>query len=71
MPCVIGAFFGFDEHIISINLHGFTDQRSEYLGHHPLISCPSVFQAKQHYVVAVPCGVMKVVFSTSGECIGI
>ena len=53
MPCVIGAFFGFDEHIININLHGFTYQWSEYLGHHPLISCPCVFQVKRHYIVAV------------------
>ena len=53
MPCVIGVFFGFDKHIIDINLHGFTYQWSEYLGHHPLISRPYVFKVKQHYIVAV------------------
>ena len=50
---MIGAFFGFDEHIIDINLHGFTYQWLEYLGHHHLISSPYVFQAKWHYVVAI------------------
>ena len=53
MPCVIGAFFGFDEHIIDINLNGFTYQRSKYLGHNPLIGCPCVFQVKRHCVVVV------------------
>ena len=53
MPCVIGVFFEFDKHIIDINLHGFTHQWSEYLSHHPLISCPYVFPAKWHYVIAV------------------
>ena len=46
-------FFTFDEHIIDINLHGFTYQQSEYFSHHPLISCPCVFKAKRHYVVVV------------------
>ena len=53
MHCVVGAFFGFYEHIIDINLHRFTYQGSEYPGHHPLISCSCVFQAKRNYVVAV------------------
>ena len=53
MHYVVGAFFGFYEHIIDINLHRFTYQWSEYLGHHLLISCPCVFQAKRHYIVAV------------------
>ena len=53
MPCVVGAFFGFYEHIIDINILGFTYQGSEYLGHHPLISFPYIFQAKRHYIVVV------------------
>ena len=53
MHYVIKAFFGFYEHIIDINLHGFTYQGSKNLGHHPLISCPCIFQTKRHYVVAV------------------
>ena len=53
MHCEVRAFFGFYEHIIDINLHGFTYQGSEYPGHRPLISCPYVFQTKRHYVVAV------------------
>ena len=53
MHCVVEAFFGFYEHIININLHGFTYQGSEYPGHHPLISCPYVFKTKRHYIGAV------------------
>ena len=53
MPCVIGAFFGLDKHVIDINLHGFTYQRSDYLSHHPLIGSPYFFQVKRHYVVVV------------------
>ena len=53
MPRMIGAFFGFDEHIIDIDLHGFTYQWLEYLGHDPLISYPCVFQVKRHYIVVV------------------
>ena len=53
MPCVGGVFFGFYKHIIDINLHGFTYQGSEYPSHHPLKSCPFVFQTKQNYVITV------------------
>ena len=53
MPCVIGVFLEFDKHVIDINFHRFTYQWSEYLGHHPLISCPCIFQTKQHYIIAV------------------
>ena len=53
MPCVVEAFFGFYEHIIDINLHGFAYQGSKYLCHHSLIRCPCVFQTKRHYVVAI------------------
>ena len=53
MHCVVGAFFRFYEHIININLHGFIYQGPKYPGHHPLISCPCVFQTKRHYVVVV------------------
>ena len=53
MPCVVGAFFIFYEHIIDINLQGFTYEGSKYPRHHPLISYPYVFQTKRHYVVAV------------------
>ena len=74
MPRVIEALFGFDKHIIDIDLNGFTYQWSDYLGQHPLISCPCVFQAKQHYGLAVQsvwrnkgCSIV----STSGGCIGI
>ena len=48
-----GRSLDFKKHIIDINLHGFTYQGSEYFGHHPLISCPCVFQTKRHYVIAV------------------
>ena len=50
---VIGTFFGFDEHIIDINLHGFSYQWLEYFGHQPLISYPCIFQAKRHYIGAI------------------
>ena len=53
MHCVVGAFLGFYERIIDINLHGFAYQGLKYPGHHPLISCPCVFQIKRHYVVTV------------------
>ena len=38
------AFFGFYEHIIDINLHGFTYQGSEYPGHHHLKVTPAFFK---------------------------
>ena len=53
MSCVVRAFFRFFEHIIDINLHGCTYQGLEYPGHHPLISCPFIFQTKQNYVIVV------------------
>ena len=53
MPYVVGVFFGFYEHIIDINPHGFTYQGLEYSGHHPLIRYPCVFQTKRHNVVVV------------------
>ena len=50
---VIGAFFGFDKHIIDVDFHGLAHQWSKYLGHQPLIGRFGILQAKRHYIVAV------------------
>ena len=53
MHCVVEAFFGFYEHIIDIDFHGFAHHGSYYPGHHPLISFRCIFQPKWHYVIAI------------------
>ena len=53
MACVIEVLIGFHEHIIDINLHGFSYQGLKYPDHHPMIHYPSVFHTERHYIVAV------------------
>ena len=50
---VIGAFFGFDKHIVDIDFHGLAYQESKYIGHKPLIGRSGILQAKRHYIVVV------------------
>ena len=53
MRHVVEAFFGLDEHIVDIDLHGLAYQRSNYLTYQPLISRSDVFQAKRYYIITV------------------
>ena len=53
MLAVVEAFFGLQKHVVDIGLHCVTQQRSEYLSHQPLISCPNILQAERHHMIAV------------------
>ena len=44
---------GFDEHIVDINLHCFTELFIEHTVHESLVSCAGVFEAEGHYPVAI------------------
>ena len=44
---------GFDEHVVDINLHRFTELFREHTVHESLVSCISVFEAEGHYLVAI------------------
>ena len=50
---LVEAFFGFYKHVIDIGFHGVPQQRLEYLGHQPLVSCTGILQAKGHHIIAV------------------
>ena len=50
---VIEGPFRLYKHIFDVDLHGFSQQRSEYLSYQPLISYPGIFQAERYHVVAV------------------
>ena len=50
---MIGAFFGFDKHIVDVDFHGLAHQWSTYLDHQPYIGYFDVYQAKRHYIVVV------------------
>ena len=50
---VVKVFFGFHEHVVDIGLHCVAQQRSEYLSHQPLISCPSILKLERHHIIAV------------------
>ena len=53
MLLMVEAFFGLNEHIVDIDLHGLAYQRFKYLGYQPLISRSGIFQAKRNYIVIV------------------
>ena len=53
MYYVIFCLEGFDEHIVDINLHYFTELFGEHTVHKSLVSCASVFEAEGHYPVAI------------------
>ena len=52
---VLATRVRFDNDIVHINLHAFSDHSLENLVHKPLIRCPNVLQAKRHYLIEVVC----------------
>ena len=50
---VVEAFLGFYKQVIEIGFHGATQQWSDYLSYHPLISCLGILQAKGRHIVVV------------------
>ena len=72
MHGVFAPGFDFYHNIIDIDFYSSTDQGFEDLCHQPLVSGASILEPKQHDLVEYsPCGVMKVVFSSSGWNMGI
>ena len=50
---MIGAFFGFDKHIVDVDFHGLAHQWTKYLGHQPVIGRSDILQTKRHYIVVI------------------
>ena len=50
---VISCFEGFDEHVVDINLHRFSELFGEHSVHESLVSCTSVLEAERHYLIAI------------------
>ncbi|CAL9000815.1 unnamed protein product, partial [Prunus brigantina] len=50
---VICTFWGFDQHVVHIDLHSFADLLLDDFIHEPLIGCSNVLQPKGHDLVAV------------------
>ena len=53
MRYVISCLEGFDEHVVDIDLHFFTELFGEHPVHESLVCCTGVFEAEGHYLVAV------------------
>ena len=50
---MISCLEGFDEHVVDIDLHRFTELFGEHTVHESLVSCAGVFEAEGHYLVAI------------------
>ena len=44
---------GFDEHVVDINLHRFSELFGEHSVYETLVSCTGVFEAEGHYLIAI------------------
>jgi len=53
MRHVIFRMEGFDEYVVDIDLHSFTELFEEHPVHELLISCAGVFEAEGHHLVAI------------------
>ena len=53
MGDVIYNLEAFNEHVIYVDLHSFSDQFSKYFVHQSLVCCPRIFQTKMHDFIAI------------------